>query len=328
MPTEKESSGFSSAKGIVGVTGAAGFVGRAVCCELDRLGWTVVPLVRSPAGLSNERILGDLAGASFDQDALHGLDTLVHAAARVHVMKEDMQNPLEEYRRVNTDGTLRLARAAHDQGVRRFIFISSIKVNGERTVGERPYRVSDAPAPVDAYGQSKLEAERGLASLASRSGLELVILRPVLVYGPGVKANFAALMALVRRGIPLPLALIVNRRSLIFVRNLADLVAACLVNPAAINKTFLAADAEPVSTPEIVKALARAQNRRPMLFPVSMMVLGGLARVFRRGAAFERLTGSLEVDISETRRILNWTPPFTMAEGLAATIAQEGEICA
>lgn len=284
----------------------------------------MIPLVRSPAGLAGERVVGDLTDPDGASGRLEGLDAIVHAAARVHVMHDRAEDPLAEYRRANVAGTLGLAEAAAAAGVRRFVFVSSIKVNGERTARGRPFRPDDPPAPVGPYGRSKLEAERGLHKLGQTSGLEVVVVRPVLVYGPGVKANFRALMALAGRAIPLPLGGIANRRSLVFLGNLTDLIATGLTHPAAVGRVFLAADAEAVSTPELVTALAHAQGKRSWLPRVPVWLLAAAGRVTGRQAAVARLNQSLEVDISDAARRLDWTPPYALAEGLAATVAGRG----
>jgi nucleoside-diphosphate-sugar epimerase len=249
---------------------------------------------------------------------LSNVSTVVHLAARVHVLDDPAADPLAAYREVNVDGALRLARSAADAGVRRFVFVSSIKVNGEATHGA-PFTEASPPNPVDPYGISKWEAEQGLRQIAGETGLEVVILRPPLVYGPGVKANFRRLLAGVDRGAPFPFGAIHNRRSLVFVGNLADAIVSAVEHPAAAGETFLVSDGPAVSSPELVRAIAHALGRRPRLLdvPPSLLTLAG--RVLRRDAVVQRLLGSLEIDSSRIRTTLDWTPPYTMQQGLAET---------
>jgi len=251
--------------------------------------------------------------------ALAGCDAVVHLAARVHLMHDTAQDPLALYRATNTEATLNLARQAARAGVKRFVFVSSIKVNGEGR--DTPYRETDVAAPEDAYAISKWEAEQGLQRIAQETGLEIVILRPPLVYGPGVKANFLRLMQTVQRGWPLPLGAIRNRRSLLYLGNFVDAIRLCVEHPAAAGQTFLLDDGEPVSTPELIRALARAMGRPARLLAVPVGVLEWSGALLGRRAAVARLTGSLCVDSSAIRSRLGWVPPFTMEAGLAATVA-------
>ena len=223
---------------------------------------------------------------------------------------------LAEFRKVNVEGTLNLARQAAEAGVKRFVFISSIKVNGEGTEFGKPYTADDAPAPVDPYGISKLEAEQGLLGLASETGMEITIIRPVLVYGPGVKGNFASMINLVEKGIPLPLGAIHNQRSLVGIDNLVDLIIRCIDHPAAANQVFLAADGEDLSTTELLRIVAKAIERPSRLIPVPAPVLQFGATLLGRKAMAQRLLGSLQVDILKTRELLDWTPPVSVDEGL------------
>lgn len=252
--------------------------------------------------------------------ALSGVDTVVHLAARVHVTDETAADPMAAFRQVNVLGTERLARSAAAAGVRRLVFLSSVKVNGEGTRG-RAYTEGDAPAPEDGYARSKWEAERGLARIADETGLEVVVLRPPLVYGPGVKANFLALMRAIDRGLPLPLGAIDNRRSLLFVGNLADAVVRCIGHPGAAGKTFLLRDGEDVSTPELIRRLARALERPARLFPFPPALLKLAAGLAGRREAADRLLGSLTVDDSRIRRELGWAPPHGLDQGLRITAA-------
>jgi len=234
-------------------------------------------------------------------------------------MDDEAKDPLAEFRQVNAEGTLNLARQAAQAGVKRFVFVSSIKVNGEGR--DEPYRETDEPAPEDAYSLSKWEAEQGLHEIAHETGLEVVILRPPLVYGPGVKANFQRLVRTVGRGWPLPLAAIHNRRSLLYLGNFVDAIRCCVEHPAAAGQTFLLDDGEAVSTPELIRALAQAMGRPARLLAVPVGVLEVAGALLSKRAAVERLTRSLYVDSSLIRSRLGWTPPHSMAQGLAATVA-------
>ena len=300
------------------ITGADGFIGRALRPALEQAGAGVVAAVRRP-GVPGTLAVGDIGPATDWRAALAGVDAVVHLAARVHMLRDPAADPLAQYRAVNTAGTLNLARQAAAAGVRRFVYISSIKVNGEGRAA--PYRDDDPADPRDPYAVSKWEAERGLAAIARDSGLEVVVLRPPLVYGPGVKANFRSLLRLVERGWPLPLACIDNRRSLVYLGNLVDAIRVCLGHPDAAGRTFLIDDGEPVSTPRLVAALAGAMETSPCLLPLPTGILRLAARLLGRRAAIERLTGSLAVDSSALRAALDWTPPYRFEQGIAATVA-------
>ena len=301
------------------ITGATGFVGRILCETLDRAGHDVVAAVRAARGLPGERAVGDIGPDTDWRGALSGVQAIVHLAARVHVMQDNAADPLAQYRATNTEGALNLARQAARAGVKRFVFISSIKVNGEGR--DAPYRETDAAAPEDAYAISKWEAEQGLRRIAAETGLEVVILRPPLVYGPEVKANFLRLIRTVERGWPLPLGAIRNQRSLLYLRNFVDAIRLCVEHPAAAGQIFLLDDGEPVSTPELIRALARAMGRPARLPAVPVGVLELAGALLGKRAAMARLTGSLFVDASAIRLRLGWTPPYTMQQGLAATVA-------
>lgn len=309
---------------VVAVTGANGFVGRRLCAALRQQGTHVRALARSAVPGDDHRIVGDLGPETRWDGLLDGVDCLVHCAARVHVLNDRHANPLEAFRTVNVEGTRALARAAAAQGVRRFVFLSSLKVMGETTPPGQPFQASDAPAPQDAYGLSKWEAERALQEVAASTGLEWVIVRPPLVYGPGVKANFRSLMTAVARGIPLPLGAVDNRRSLLGLDNLVDLLLCCSRHPAAAGQVFLASDDHDLSTPELVRQLARALGRPARLLPVpvSWLLLGGKA--LGRQAQIERLTGSLQVNIGHTKQVLGWGPRWTVEQGLLAALQDTG----
>jgi UDP-glucose 4-epimerase len=307
------------------VTGATGFVGGAIAARLshDAPGQVRIAARRAPGDLSMLplTLVADLGPDTDWRDAVRGVVTVVHAAARVHVMRESSANPLAEFRRANVEGTLRLAGQAAEAGVRRFVFISSIKVNGEATGEGRPYTAADPPAPVDPYGVSKLEAEEALRALARGTGLEVVVIRPVLVYGPGVKGNFRSMLRWLRRGLPLPLGAIDNARSLVSLDNLVDLIAVCVRHPGAAHQTFLASDGEDLSTPELLRRTAAALGTHARLLPVPAPMLRAAACVVGRGDAAQRLCGSLQVDIRSTRARLGWTPPTSVDAALRRTAA-------
>ena len=304
------------------ITGANGFVGRSVSDQAAACGFAVAAATRLAcrfAGGIENVVVGKIDGDTDWKAALAGCGAVVHAAARVHVMADTAADPLEAFRRVNVQGTLNLAAQAAAAGVRRFVFISSVKVNGEATPPGRPFRADDAPAPLDAYGISKMEAEQGLRRIAARTGMEVVIIRPPLVYGPGVRANFAAMMRWLRRGVPLPLGAIDNRRSLVALDNLVDLILACLTHPAAANQTFLVSDGEDVSTTELLRRMGRALQRPARLVPVPAAWLQRAAGLLGKGDIAQRLCGSLQVDIEKTRQLLDWQPPLTLEQGLRKT---------
>lgn len=303
------------------ITGATGFVGLSLVEHLRlanrfRLSFA---LRKSASGEFPGAEVHHVASISKDtcwKGVIDDVDTVIHCAARVHVMNELAADPLSAFREVNVDGTLNLARQAARQGARRFIFISSIKVNGEATAPGQPFRAGDQPAPQDPYGVSKLEAEQGLIQLAAETGMEVVVIRPPLVYGPGVKGNFASMVKLVDKGLPLPLGAIHNKRSLVGIDNLVDLIIRCIDHPAAANQVFLAGDGEDISTSELLRGVGKAMDRPARLIPVPAGVLQLGATVLGRKAMAQRLLGSLQVDISKTRELLDWKPPYTVEEGL------------
>ena len=304
------------------VTGATGFVGRALVLRLlaEDESRRVAVAVRRGGQQWPERLLprvtGDLEPSTDWSVALGGVSAVVHCAARVHVMSDTAADPLAEFRRVNVQGTLNLARQAAAVGARRFVFVSSIKVNGEATQLGCPFTADDAPAPLDAYGVSKMEAEQGLREMSAQTGMEVVIIRPPLVYGPDVKANFAAMMRWLRRGIPLPLGATHNQRSLVALDNLVDLIVTCLSHPAAANQTFLVSDGEDVSTTELLQRMGQVMNRPARLIPVPAGLLTQAAALMGKRDVAQRLCGSLQVDIQKTRQLLSWKPPLTLDQGL------------
>ncbi len=308
------------------VTGADGFVGSALCGELLRKGARVRAAIRrfSPStkadalhGIETTAV-GPIAADTDWAPALDGSEVVIHLAARAHVARETSANVLAEYRRVNVAPTERLARVAAASGVKRFVFMSSVKVNGERTF-ECPFVEDNPPMPEDAYGISKWEAEQALARIANETGLEVVVLRPPLVYGPAVKGNFLRLTRLVTRGVPLPLAAVANRRSLIYVGNLVDTVIACMEAPAAASKTYLVSDGEDVSTSDLIRALAAALRVPARLFPFPAALLKLGAGMLGKSAEFARLIESLQVDSTRIQNELGWRPRFTLTEGLEET---------
>ena len=305
------------------VTGANGFVGHALlvraASEKSML-WRG-SVRRNAANLPGVEIVqvGDLNHATDWSAALKGVDAVVHLAARVHVMRDDGLQSLAAFREVNVVATERLARAAVVHGVKRIVYVSSIKVNGEGTHLGRPYTADDVPAPVDPYGKSKYEAEQVLHNLASETGLGVVVIRPVLVYGPAVKGNFLSLMGWLRRGIPLPFGSISNLRSLVALDNLVDLILTCLTHPKAPGETFLVSDDEDISTSALLRRTAAALGSSARLIPVPMQLLQTGARLLGKDQLADRLCGSLQVDIRKTRELLGWVPKVTMDTALKQT---------
>jgi len=303
------------------VTGASGFIGRALCARMSEAGDVeLTGTVRSsnyagaPDGAITTRELGP---DTRWHDLLDSIDVVVHTAARVHVMHGP--DSLAEYRRVNVDGTLNLARQAANCGVQRFVFLSSVKANGDNTQRGHAFCADDQPAPADAYGKSKYEAEVELSRLTKEHDMEVVTIRPPLVYGPGVKANFLALMRWVHKGYPLPFARVHNVRSLIALDNLVDLIRTCCVHPRAANETFMAADEEDISTAELITRLGIALNRPARLFAVPRNLLLALATIGGKRDQAKKLLGNLQIDTRKTRELLDWKPAISMDQALEAT---------
>ena len=305
------------------VTGASGFIGRALCAESLGRGIGVIGALRRAGGTlppeAQFLVVGELIPDCDWLPALHTVDTVVHLAARVHVMRETASDPLTEFRLVNVDGTMNLARQAAASGVRRFVYLSSIKVNGEQTLPGQRFTEKDQTIPEDAYAVSKREAEQWLLRLASEVGMEVVIIRPPLVYGPGVKANFLTMMRWLYRGLPLPFGAVRNKRSLVALDNLVDLIITCIDHPAAANQVFLAGDGEDLSTPDLLQRLGQALGKPARLIPVPAGMLRRAASLLGKGAVAQRLLGSLQVDIAKARTILGWNPPVTVDDALQAT---------
>ena len=302
---------------LTAVTGSNGFIASHLTSFLRKDHFSLREIQRNSS--VQVGCVSSINASTDWSDALSGVDVVIHCASRVHVLHDQVSDPLSAYRAVNVAGTKRLAIQAAELGVKRLIFLSSIKVNGEGTRSGMSLNGLSPAVPLDPYGISKLEAEQALHQVSSQTGLEVVVVRPPLVYGPGVRANFLRLLRLVQRQIPLPLGAVHNQRSLIYVGNLVSFLAACALQPAAAGRTFLIADAEPLSTPELVQQLALALQTKPRLLPVPPSLLSLLGRLTGKQAEFSRLTGSLVIDPSEAFQALNWQPPFTTAEGLQIT---------
>ena len=292
------------------ITGANGFVGSALCAKAQEK-FSVIAATRD--------VVGTIDKNTDWHSVLNDVDVVVHLAARVHVMNDTSSDPLNEFRKINVEGSLNLAQQAIKAGVKRLVFISSIKVNGESTTLGQPFTANDAPNPQDAYGQSKYEAELALKHLAEQTRLEVVIIRPPLVYGAGVKANFYSMMRWLNRSVPLPLGAINNKRSLVALDNLVDLILTCVEHPNAANQTFLVSDDEDLSTTELLRRMAKALGKTAYLLPVPSSLLEFAARLIGKQAIAQRLCGSLQLDISKTRQLLNWTPPVSVDTALAQT---------
>ena len=302
------------------VTGGTGFIGRAVLTRLTEDGTQARSSARHPPKLSMEIQGPSLGPAAEWRPTLEGMATVIHTAARAHVLKEKADAPVQIFRELNSAGTLQLARQAAEVGVKRFLFLSSIGVNGTQSI--KPFTESDVPLPVEPYAVSKLEAEQGLMELSRETGMEVVIIRPPLVYGPSAPGNFGKLANAVRRGIPLPLGAVTqNRRTLVGLDNLVDLIVTCAYHPAAANQAFLAGDDEDLSTADLLRRMAKAFGVSPRLLPVPVPVLKAMARAAGKSGMVERLCGSLQVDITKAREVLGWKPPLTVDEGLARVAA-------
>lgn len=308
------------------ITGSTGFIGSALVKRIA-LSESYLPVITAhhtqltypTAGTKVVEVTKPISKANWCA-ALDGVETVIHTAARVHIMNDTTLNPIEEFRKINTQWPLDLARQAAALGVKRFIFISSIKVNGESSIQGNPFTADMlSPAPLDAYGISKYEAENGLRALAAKTGIEVVIIRPPLVYGPGVKANFLTMMRWLDKGIPLPLGAINNSRSLVSLDNLIDVILISLEHSAAANQTFLVSDGEDLSTSELFRRMAKALNIPARLIPLPCTWLKFGANIIGKQSIYQRLANSLQVDITKTRNLLGWTPPFSVDESLRKT---------
>ena len=308
------------------ITGSSGFVGRSLRSAVLLQGHAVRAAVRAPYACADahvQTVVGSIDVGTDWHAMLKCVAVVVHLAARVHVMNDTAVDPLAAFRVVNVAGTLNLARQAAAAGVKRFVFISSVKVNGEQTKPGHTFTEADEPHPQDAYGQSKHEAEVGLRQMATQTGMEVVIIRPPLVYGPGVKANFAALMRAVQKGWPLPLGAVHNQRSLLALDNLVDFIITCIAHPQAANQTFLVSDGHDLSTTELVRGMAKAAGVSAHLLPVPVWALKAGATLLGKGDEVQRLCGNLQVDISKARQLLGWVPPVTVEEGLQRAFARK-----
>lgn len=304
------------------VTGANGFVGRLLCDALVSNQYSVVAalrsLIKTQAGIE-QVVVDSIVGLTDWGLALKTVDVVVHLVARVHVMNDRVDNPLAEFRKVNVEGTLNLARQAARAGVKRLVFISSVKVNGETTNLDSPFTEQNVANPQDAYAISKFEAEQGLLELAKQTGMEVVIIRPPLVYGAGVKANFASMLKAVKRGIPMPLGAIHNKRSFVSVQNLVSLIMRCIDHPAAANQVFLVSDGYDLSTTELLRECAKALRVKSRLIAVPQKLIEFGAYLLGKADVAQRLCGNLQVDITKAKAMLNWSPPLSVSEGLKLT---------
>ena len=302
------------------LTGATGFVGSEILSSISSYYVNIIGRNKPLLFKENNFYKADIDSSTDYLPALIDADVCIHSAARVHIMDDNSAEPLTEFRTTNTAGTLNLAKQAAEAGVKRFIFISSIKVNGECTLLNNPFRADDDMAPQDPYGISKAEAEQGLINIAKETGMEVVIIRPPLVYGPGVKANFAAMMKLASLGIPLPLGGVrKNRRSLVYVDNLVDLIVTCISHPKAANQTFFVSDDDDLSTTRMIKELSTALGKKGWLVPIPVILFEILGKLTGKSAIIDRLCGSLQVDISKTKELLDWQPPICVKDAFAKT---------
>lgn len=305
------------------ITGGSGFVGKRLVLGLSEHSQHVVLLSRSPsesAKYKTFRINGFSDQEDFSQ-ALVNVENVVHCAARVHVLDEPSADALDEFRVVNVAGTMKLAYQAAEAGVKRFIYISSVKVNGESTSHSLPFREADSANPSDPYGISKCEAEEALLELAKHSNMEVVIIRPPLVYGPGVKANFFSLMKLAATGLPLPFASINNKRSMVYVDNLIDFIIRCIDHPNAANEVFLISDNDDISLSNLLSMMRAGLGVPKRLLPIPSFLFKLAGKLTGKQAVVDRLVGDLQVDVSKAVSLLDWTPPYTVKEGIAATVA-------
>ncbi|MGU5771261.1 UDP-glucose 4-epimerase family protein [Aeromonas allosaccharophila] len=317
------------------LTGATGFVGQAVLVQLLRKQECKIRTYgrRVPVGLHGNtaektiHITGELSDCADFSAALIGIDVIIHCAAQAHVMKPSSDHGDDLYWAANVEGTCNLARQAIAAGVKRFIFISSVKVNGESTTNAAPFSHTSLPAPEDDYGHSKQAAEEGLRSLVVGTGMELVIIRPPLVYGLGVKGNFRSLLTIANRNLPLPLGAIDNQRSLVALDNLVDLIITCIAHPDAANQTFLVSDDQDISITALLQMMTQAAGKSPRLIPVPIWWLRVLGRLIGKQAVIERLCGNLQVDISHTKTTLGWQPPISLEEGIKRCFIEDKEGC-
>jgi nucleoside-diphosphate-sugar epimerase len=295
------------------VTGANGFVGSALCRRLRSDGFEVVAGVRSPTSELQTK-MPSLQGNVDWRPILEQCHAVIHAAGRAHVLNDFEKDSLSEFRKVNVDGTLCLAEQAAKMGVKRFIYISSIKVNGNSC--RKSFTEADIPAPEDNYGLTKHEAEIGLKDLARRTGMEVVILRPTLIYGPNVLGNLYLLMRVIEKGYPLPFANVKNRKTFLGIDNFVDLISLCVLHPNAANQTYLVGDAEVTSVSDLIRDLGDAMHRPTRLFPFPQRIMIAATRILGMGDKISKLIGDLWIDGSKVNRELGWTPPLSQKQGL------------
>jgi len=311
------------------ITGATGFVGKALVSELVAQNFLVSAAVRDDTAVIAKGVLkitvGDLTKINDWQATLQSIDVVIHMAGRAHIMNDNATDPLAAFRKMNTEVTLLLAKQSAKVGVKRFIFMSSVKVNGEMTELNKPFISSDQFVPNDPYGLSKYEAEKGLLDLAKESGMEVVIIRPPLVYGAGVRANFATMMRWINKNVPLPFGAIHNQRSLVALDNLVSFIVHCINHPKAANEVFLISDGEDVSTTKLLQKVAKAFNKEPWLISIPVSWMSFAARLMGKGDVANRLFGSLQVDSSKARNLLGWKPVITMDEQLKKIVKEEKE---
>jgi nucleoside-diphosphate-sugar epimerase len=311
----------------ISITGANGFVGRSLCAQVVRQGYAVRAVVRKQGELLVDGVefvvVGEINGATEWNTVLCDVDVVIHLAARVHVMCDDSDDPLGEFRKVNVAGTERLARVAAASGVKRLVYVSSIGVNGLLTDSGRPFSEMDSPHPHNAYALSKWEAEQRLLQVSKETGLEVVIVRPPLVYGIGAPGNFAQMLKALSKGLPLPLAAVENRRSLVYIENLADALILCATHPAAAGQTYLVSDGEDISTPDLLRQLGAAMGHPARLFFCPSLLFKLAGRLTGKSDQVERLLGSLQIDSGKIRRELGWVPPYTLQQGLSLTVGSK-----
>ena len=304
------------------LTGATGFVGSSIASRLVSMDYHVRIASRSQTEDNYSDIFFiDSADSETDWGAaFKGMSTVIHCAARAHIMKDELADPLTEYRKVNVAGSENLAHQAAAAGVKRFIFISSVKVSGESTSGKFAYNELMEAAPEDAYGQSKYEAEVALRQVAAKTGMELVIIRPPLVYGPGVKANFLSLLKISKLPVPLPFALVNNHRSMVYLENLADFIIRCIDHPEAANQTFFISDGQDLSLSNLIRTIRKAMNKSTWLLPIPVSLFKLVGRFTGKMAVIDRLVGDLQVDSAKAKQLLDWLPPYTVEQGIKTTV--------
>lgn len=304
------------------ITGSTGFIGSAITKQFKNSDYQLFPVVRSiKNGFPQNAIeVGDINGSTDYRCALNEVHVVIHVAARAHIMKDESTDPLTEYRKVNVEGSENFARQAAAAGVKRFVYISSVKVSGESTTLKSPYTELMEPAPEDAYGQSKYEAEEVLQKISVETGMEVVIIRPPLVYGAGVKANFLSLLKLSSLSLPLPFGAVNNKRSIVYVGNLVDFIIRCIDHPNAANQTFLISDGEDLSLKSLIAYIRKAMGKSALLIPVPASLFKFAGKLTGKSGVVDRLVGDLQVDSSKARELLEWTPPYTVEQGISETV--------